>query len=61
PALGTHVHRWSLARPIAERPAPYLLTDGGLGVCGDGWGPTAKVETAWRSGRDLGRALAQQA
>lgn len=59
PALGTHVHRWSLARPIAERPAPYLLTDGGLGVCGDGWGPTAKVETAWRSGRDLGRALAQ--
>jgi renalase len=58
--LGTYVHRWSLARPLDERPAPYLLTDGGLGVCGDGWGPTAKVETAWRSGRDLGRALAER-
>jgi len=61
PPLGTHVHRWSLARPIDERRAPYLLTDGGLGVCGDGWGPTAKVETAWRSGHDLGRALAERA
>ncbi len=60
---GHHVHRWSLARPTGEREATYLLgepgpADAGLGVCGDGWGPSPKVETAWRSGRDLGRALA---
>lgn len=55
-----HVHRWSLARPVGEREAAYALEagpDGLLGVCGDGWGASPKVETAWRSGRDLGRAL----
>ena len=55
-----HVHRWSLARPVGERDEPYALEtgpDGLLGVCGDGWGASPKVETAWRSGRDLGRAL----
>ena len=57
PPSGTHVHRWSLARPIGERDARYRLADGGIGLCGDGWGPSPKVETAWRSGRDLGRAL----
>ena len=62
PPEGTFVQRWSLARPVGEREDPYLLTTGPapLGVCGDGWGPTAKVETAWRSGRDLGRALVQR-
>ncbi len=59
PPEGTHVHRWSLARPIGEREARYLLTGGGIGLCGDGWGPSPKVETAWRSGRDLGRALVE--
>lgn len=53
----TYVQRWSLARPTGEREDPYLLTDAGLGVCGDGWGGPPKVETAWMSGRDLGRAL----
>ena len=62
---GSHVHRWSLARPTGEREAAYLLgepgpEDVGLGVCGDGWGASPKVETAWRSGRDLGRALADR-
>ncbi len=56
--VGHHVHRWSLAKPTGERDEPYLLTGAGLGVCGDGWGPSAKVETAWVSGRALGRALA---
>ncbi|MCW2834355.1 MAG: protoporphyrinogen oxidase, partial [Nocardioides sp.] len=58
-----HVHRWSLARPVGEREAPYALEAGPhglLGVCGDGWGPSPKVETAWRSGRDLGRALVER-
>lgn len=58
--LGTHVHRWSLARPIGDREARYRLSDVGVGLCGDGWGPSPKVETAWRSGRDLGRALVER-
>lgn len=56
-----HVRRWTFARPVGEREAPYALEDGDgllVGVCGDGWGPTAKVETAWLSGTRLGRALA---
>ena len=59
--LGTHVHRWSLARPLGERADPFLLTGGHsapLGVCGDGWGSAPKVEGAWLSGRALGQALA---
>jgi predicted NAD/FAD-dependent oxidoreductase len=58
-----HVHRWSLARPVGEREAAYALETGPrglLGVCGDGWGLSPKVETAWRSGRDLGRALVER-
>jgi predicted NAD/FAD-dependent oxidoreductase len=63
---GTHVHRWSLARPTGEREAAYHLgtgaagAAGSLGVCGDGWGRTPKVEGAWLSGRDLGRALVER-
>ncbi|MGA8846474.1 MAG: FAD-dependent oxidoreductase [Nocardioides sp.] len=57
PPVGTHLHRWSLARPVGDREARFLLSDGGIGFCGDGWGPAPKVETAWRSGRELGRAL----
>lgn len=55
-----HVHRWTFARPTGEREAPYALVDGEplVGVCGDGWGPRPKVETAWVSGTSLGRALA---
>ncbi len=30
--------------------------DGGIGLAGDGWG-RSRVEAAWRSGTDLGRAL----
>lgn len=54
---GLHVHRWSLARPTGTRESPYLLTDRLVGACGDGWGASPKVETAWLSGRALGRAL----
>ncbi len=59
----SHVHRWTFARPIGERDEPYALVPGpgGLvGVCGDGWGPTPKVETAWLSGMRLGRALVER-
>lgn len=59
----TYVHRWTFARPMGEREEPFALVDGPGGLvaaCGDGWGASPKVETAWRSGRDLGRALAQR-
>lgn len=57
---GTVVHRWSFARPTGDRDAPYLLDDRGIGVCGDGWGPTPRVATAWRSGHALGEAMAER-
>jgi len=53
----THVQRWSFARPSRPREAPFGR-DGLLGVCGDGWSAPARVESAWRSGDALGRALA---
>ncbi len=58
-----YVHRWTFARPVGERAATHALVEGrgGLvGVCGDGWGPSPKVETAWLSGRALGRALVER-
>ena len=61
---GTHVHRWSLARPTGERAEPFRLTGAGIGLCGDGWGEVPKVEGAWLSGRalghELGRALGEE-
>jgi renalase len=57
-----HVHRWTYARPVGERTDSFALIDGDrlVGVCGDGWGATPKVETAWLSGTRLGRALAER-
>ena len=59
-----HVHRWTFARPTGERDESYALVEGPdrlVGVCGDGWGPTPKVETAWLSGTLLGQALVRRA
>jgi renalase len=58
--LWTHVHRWTFAKPAAPRGEPYSLADG-IGRCGDGWAAPSKVESAWRSGDALGRALADPA
>lgn len=55
----TYVQRWSLARPAAGREETFHLGDARVGLCGDGWG-SPKVETAWRSGRLLGEALAAE-
>lgn len=52
----TYVQRWSYAKPVGTREAPYGLADG-IGLCGDGWG-ASKVQAAWVSGDALGRALA---
>lgn len=53
----THAHRWRFASPGQDREETHLLRDDGIAFAGDGWGK-ARVETAWRSGTDLGRALA---
>jgi hypothetical protein len=53
----THAHRWTYASPAHPHDTPYHLDDDLLAVVGDAWG-SPKVETAWRSGTLLGRALA---
>jgi len=57
PPLWTHTHRWRFASPAGSRDADFHLGDDGIALAGDGWG-TSKVETAWRSGTMLGRAVA---
>jgi hypothetical protein len=52
----THAHRWRFAAPPEDRDAPFHLGDDGIALAGDGWG-SSRVETAWRSGTALGRAL----
>ena len=56
PPTWTHAHRWRLASPAADRDRPFHLGADGVGLAGDGWG-RARVETAWRSGTGLGRAV----
>jgi predicted NAD/FAD-dependent oxidoreductase len=51
------VHRWTYAKPVEPRDAPFGLVDG-VGACGDGWSAPSKVESAWTSGTALGRHLA---
>ncbi len=53
----THVHRWTFARPAAARDEPFLLSDDGIGVCGDAWGGRPRVEAAFLSGVRLAEAL----
>lgn len=56
-----HVHRWSLARPAAARPAPHFLDPSlGIGLAGDSWHDGPRLETAWLSGRSLGQAAVSQ-
>ena len=54
------LHRWSLSRPAEPHGEPYHLGDAMVGLCGDGWWGPPRVETAWASGRALGRALADR-
>ena len=55
----THAHRWRYAAPTADRDHTFHLSDDGIGLAGDGWG-SARIETAWRSGTDLGRNLVER-
>jgi predicted NAD/FAD-dependent oxidoreductase len=52
----TVAHHWPYASPAGTRDEPFHLTEDGIGLAGDGWG-SPRVETAWRSGHLLGRAL----
>lgn len=51
------VRRWSLAKPRRPLGVDHWF-DGVIGLCGDVWGETSKIETAWTSGDALGRAMA---
>ena len=53
----THAHRWRFAAPAGTRDADFHLGSDGIALAGDGWG-MSKVETAWRSGTMLARAIA---
>jgi renalase len=59
PPEWSYLHRWSLARPAEPHDTPYHLGESMVGLCSDGWGPP-RVETAWTSGRLLGRALVER-
>jgi renalase len=59
PPVWTLAHHWPYASPDGTRDEPFHLTDDGVGLAGDGWG-SPRVETAWRSGHLLGRALAER-
>lgn len=55
------VKRWTYARPLTARADPYGLALVGttpIGLAGDGWAGGPRTETAWRSGRELGKAIA---
>ncbi|WP_432494577.1 NAD(P)/FAD-dependent oxidoreductase [Kineococcus gypseus] len=55
-------HRWSLAQPLKQHAEDLFGLDAasGTAVCGDSWGRTSKVETAWTSGDALGRELVRR-
>lgn len=51
-----HAHRWTFARPTQTTGEPFFRSPG-LSACGDAWGKSAAVRTAWTSGDALGCAL----
>lgn len=54
-----YAHQWPHARPDHPSEEPFHLDEDNVGSCGDAWGPP-RVQTAWRSGTALGRALASR-
>jgi predicted NAD/FAD-dependent oxidoreductase len=55
--VSVRAHRWTFARPAETTGEPFFRSPG-LSTCGDAWGESAAVRTAWTSGDALGRALA---
>jgi predicted NAD/FAD-dependent oxidoreductase len=56
PPVWTHAHRWRFASPAEPRERSFHLGADRIALAGDGWG-SPRIETAWRSGTDLGRAV----
>ncbi|WTO11545.1 FAD-dependent oxidoreductase [Micromonospora sp. NBC_00617] len=57
-ATDVHMHRWTYAKPAGDLTGnTHHLDADGIGLAGDAFGKP-RVQSAWRSGRDLGRALA---
>jgi renalase len=52
----TVARHWPCASPAESRDRPFHLGPDGIALAGDGWG-SPRIETAWRSGTLLGRAL----
>lgn len=52
------VKRWSLAKPLNPHAEHYFWSDGNVGLCGDGWHGPSRIESAYLSGRALGRGMA---
>ena len=59
PPEWTYAHRWRFSAPEGDRAEPFQLGDDGIALAGDGWG-RSRVETAWRSGTLLGRAVVER-
>jgi predicted NAD/FAD-dependent oxidoreductase len=55
------VKRWSLAKPFNPHRDHYFLGGHGIGLCGDGWHGPSRIESAYLSGRALGRAMGSMA
>ncbi|OZF46547.1 hypothetical protein CH293_21235 [Rhodococcus sp. 14-2470-1b] len=58
----THVHRWTFAKPAQAHDSTFRSVDlasGPVYFAGDQWSPSGppRVESAWRSGTDAGRAI----
>jgi predicted NAD/FAD-dependent oxidoreductase len=51
--------RWSLAKPVNPHAEHYFLGEKRIGLCGDGWHGPSRIESAYLSGRALGRAMAR--
>jgi predicted NAD/FAD-dependent oxidoreductase len=52
------VFAWPHAKPRRPASQPYFLESNRVGLCGDGWHSPSRLESAYLSGRALGRALA---
>ncbi|MFC4951165.1 NAD(P)/FAD-dependent oxidoreductase [Pseudonocardia sp. GCM10023141] len=52
----SHALLWPQASPAGDRDRPFHIGADGIALAGDGWG-SSRIETAWRSGALLGRAL----
>lgn len=57
PPVSTAVHRWTFAKPAANRHESHYLGESGVGLCGDAWSQKPRVEAAYLSGTALGQVL----